>query len=1205
MSTIDFNGSTLDDNSEYIYEIFSIETVDGDCGDESESYDCGTESRLVLNTDSANIIADDTPSGVDASGCDLNQNWFAQSTSPTSKSSSKLKISSYTNHKCNVPIHLDCDPISMDECDTSWKSTFNGKPSLGEKVDAKEEEEDNDKNDNPNSQQTEPFDLTVNIRLKRKVVEKTNVNLECKSTCINDETCLSSITSNMAAFIQKDHITGNGSRSRRVLFPLILIFSIIALVLLHNGSLRNRKTPTPTKFFISGNPFITEFEFGQLKNLWARLSENEVSFVMYYAPWDSDCIRVRNEIEVVSNHYGQQIFFAAINCWWPDGECRKYQNLRRYPQLVAHIRSESELVYNGPILASYIIPFLDNVMNPVIPISNEGELLDLRAKHDAVLLGYFNFMEGSQQSTYRSYLSTAIKALVNDPWRSVAYTVVTNSRIAQKLKIGPEKESSLHLFVGNSTEHLTAKFSKPAALLSWIYSRANAASTLKWLNPNGIKSTKLSDYIQKRPTLILFTPRSFILGISPYFDLLREIVLDYYNCDNSPIIRSLTHRNILRRRLMEDKLSELEERCHELLDDDEGSVSNGGSGGQVEEQRSRRFNDNEDTCCHTETVNWRSFGGARRGMTKKCLCTSCVHISLPKCPAKCNHFDCLSTASRFLDDFDPNIVNNSAVYCNQIRSVFEPKYTSYYKISTTCSGTMSPTNVNDDNSHWYDVDKYSSLYKDEKISRMVQEFEIQHCRRLKLGMNYTDLNFPDNLESRQSISWRANFTGLACRTNRTLKFLALDSSLYPAFAESLGIDVFNVPHSTVAMIIDPNNENVHVLNHEILYREVELPNYDSKSVVNVPVNSYSKRSLMEFIKGFTEGTLPRFLRSQIVSSSGLCDLKQMIINDRTNNENIICVPELNTITFTNYVLGKSFVGSDNQTLLQIGSRLLEKDILVMYYAPWCGFCTSIAHIYLDVARFFAFSDEIIFARINGDVNDLPWEYTVDRYPTIMLFPAKNRAHSLVYPPNNVITKSGLLQFILKHGQLSVRIQTMLTFCKRPCIERTLLSISGNHRSIWRANRHNLFAYMLNKYEIDVINGKLLSRGMKNELKDGNKLKNRLNNLIKYDQFLLSNIRRLRRYARRQSLLAHFLLEHISKLTEIMDEEATLNEKNSVLSDELYETLFSKWTTKKNSGLKNMNEKQSVRQSSKRSNPSNKPNLSKSSKPKRAHSRDEL
>lgn len=103
---------------------------------------------------------------------------------------------------------------------------------------------------------------------------------------------------------------------------------------------------------------------------------------MFYAPWDSDSIRARSEIEIVANHYGQQIFFAAINCWWPDGECRKYHNLRRYPHFVALIRSEGEIEYKGPILASYIIPFLDNVMNPLIPVQNEGELLDLRAQHD-------------------------------------------------------------------------------------------------------------------------------------------------------------------------------------------------------------------------------------------------------------------------------------------------------------------------------------------------------------------------------------------------------------------------------------------------------------------------------------------------------------------------------------------------------------------------------------------------------------------------------------------------------------------------------------------------------------------------------------------------------------------------------------------------------------------------------------------------------
>lgn len=109
---------------------------------------------------------------------------------------------------------------------------------------------------------------------------------------------------------------------------------------------------------------------------------------------------------------------------------------------------------------------------------------------------------------------------MSDPWRSVAFTVVTNARVAAKLKIDPGRESSLLLYVGNATEHFSAKYtSKPGAILSWIYSRAATASTLKWLTPSGIKSTRLADYIGGRPTFILFTPRSFILGISPYFDL--------------------------------------------------------------------------------------------------------------------------------------------------------------------------------------------------------------------------------------------------------------------------------------------------------------------------------------------------------------------------------------------------------------------------------------------------------------------------------------------------------------------------------------------------------------------------------------------------------------------------------------------------------------------------------------------------------------
>lgn len=379
-------------------------------------------------------------------------------------------------------------------------------------------------------------------------------------------------------------------------------------------------------------------------------------------------------------------------------------------------------------------------------------------------------------------------------------------------------------------------------------------------------------------------------------------------------------------------------------------------------------------------VSWRSFGSARRGMTKRCRCTACVHISLPKCPAKCARFDCLGTAARFLDDFDPNSVNTSATYCNQIKTVYEPKYTPYYKVSATCSGTITPLvgtsggggggGGGEEQNTWMDMNRYGTA-NDDRIGRMIQDFEVQHCRRLKLGMNYTDLHFPDNTDHHKpGISWRANFTGLACRTNRTLNFLALDSVLYPAFAEALGIDMFNMPHSSVVAIVDPKQESTHLLKHDIMFEEVQLsPALDSlgeESIVHVPINSYSKRTFMEFIKNFTEGTLPRFQRSQFVSfSSGLCDLGQLVVESeqqqqQTTNANIICVPELTSATFTNFVLGRP---SADRKAMARSQPNLSKDLLVMYYAPWCGFCSSIAHIYLDVARFFAYTSQIIFTRL--------------------------------------------------------------------------------------------------------------------------------------------------------------------------------------------------------------------------------------------------
>lgn len=45
-------------------------------------------------------------------------------------------------------------------------------------------------------------------------------------------------------------------------------------------------------------------------------------------------------------------------------------------------------------------------------------------------------------------------------------------------------------------------------------------------------------------------------------------------------------------------------------------------------------------------------------------------------------------------------------------------------------------------------------------------------------------------------------TGLACKHNRTLSFLAMDSFTYEIFAERLGITIHNLYKSTAAVILD-------------------------------------------------------------------------------------------------------------------------------------------------------------------------------------------------------------------------------------------------------------------------------------------------------------------------------------------------------------------------------------------------------------------
>ena len=62
-------------------------------------------------------------------------------------------------------------------------------------------------------------------------------------------------------------------------------------------------------------------------------------------------------------------------------------------------------------------------------------------------------------------------------------------------------------------------------------------------------------------------------------------------------------------------------------------------------------------------------------------------------------------------------------------------------------------------------------------------------------------------------------------------------------------------------------------------------------------------------------------------------------------------------------------------------------------------------------RLFIFS-----CRINGDLNDLPWEFSVPGYPTLLLFPARRKDNSIRYPDNLPYNLPNLLRFVLENIQ---------------------------------------------------------------------------------------------------------------------------------------------------------------------------------------------
>lgn len=148
-------------------------------------------------------------------------------------------------------------------------------------------------------------------------------------------------------------------------------------------------------------------------------------------------------------------------------------------------------------------------------------------------------------------------------------------------------------------------------------------------------------------------------------------------------------------------------------------------------------------------------------------------------------------------------------------------------------------------------------------------------------------------------------------------------------------------------------------------------------------NKLTEKKIAAFVKDYTDGKIKPSIKSEPVPEK---------------NDGPVTV--LVATTFKELVL-------DNT----------NADVLVEFYAPWCGHCKALAPTYEKLGELYTGADakKVIIAKIDATANDVPEK--IQGFPTIKLYTAKDKANPIDYSGSR--TLEDLAKFIAEKGSHKV------------------------------------------------------------------------------------------------------------------------------------------------------------------------------------------
>lgn len=279
-------------------------------------------------------------------------------------------------------------------------------------------------------------------------------------------------------------------------------------------------------------------------------------------------------------------------------------------------------------------------------------------------------------------------------------------------------------------------------ITSWILDH-NQQVTL-WISPPGIKSKTFSEYVKQGAALLFFTPRNFYWDWTDGYTMMRQLGMEYYNCLSDKWIIEMSREFMKDQRKANQKSNvELKANCKELL---RTFQRNGLFMGKKQIPRHRsisvHFVNVLNSSKHVENDLLRDICDIGEDSLSKY-----ANPEVSSCQAEKKHCE---------DDF------------------LEEQPNHHLFSSMNSFDKRSPENL--------------------RILGQRKQCELLYHGELLHEGIFFNSSQPENFEG---------FSGLACKYNKTMSFIVIDSLTYHPYAERLGVDVLAQKDKSAVLIIDP------------------------------------------------------------------------------------------------------------------------------------------------------------------------------------------------------------------------------------------------------------------------------------------------------------------------------------------------------------------------------------------------------------------